>query len=60
VLGTLAGYSFLSRISKYFCEKCGLFDRTITNYNELEEELDRERDNSSQNNEKRFELSHKT
>jgi hypothetical protein len=60
-LGTLAGYSFLSRISKYFCEKCGLFDKTIQNYAELTEELD---NNNSSHGEKEFELSggirHKT
>jgi hypothetical protein len=36
-LGTLAGYSFLSRISKYLCERCGCFDKTL-NYIEFEDE----------------------
>ncbi len=37
----LAGFSFLSRISKYFCERCGIFDFSSENWVELEEEKEK-------------------
>lgn len=34
----IAGFSFLSRISKYVMEKCQIFDYSWENYVELEED----------------------
>lgn len=41
VLGMLAGFSFLSRIGKYLCEKCKIFDYSLEDYSELQEEGDK-------------------
>lgn len=37
----VAGFSFLSRISKYVCEKFEIFDTSMENYVELDEEKDK-------------------
>jgi hypothetical protein len=40
ILGSLAGFSFLSRISKYICEKCNVFNKSLADYVELNEEFE--------------------
>jgi hypothetical protein len=41
ILGMLAGFSFLSRISKYLLEKFDICNVSMETYQELEEEHDR-------------------
>jgi len=38
ILGILAGFSFLSRISKFFCEKFKICDQTKEDYVEFKED----------------------
>lgn len=41
LLGLLAGFSFLSKITKYLCDRCNCLNITENDFAELEEELER-------------------
>lgn len=38
----LAGFSFLSRISKYLCERYKIMNISLSDYNELDEEKEKQ------------------
>jgi hypothetical protein len=48
ILGILAGFSFLSRISKFICEKFKIFDQSCEDYVEFEEEKDKKAEKKEQ------------
>jgi len=46
----VAGFSFLSRITKYICEKLKIFDYSWEHYNQLAEDGERQADVSNIDN----------
>jgi hypothetical protein len=57
ILGMLAGFSFLSRVSKFIFEKCGWLDYNDKMYEEFKEEINKDDIN---NNKQNIELAYKS
>ena len=51
ILGMLAGFSFLSRVSKFIFESCGLLNYSDDNFKNLTEEMNQNIEMNNNNNE---------
>jgi hypothetical protein len=55
IMGMIAGFSFLSRISKYLCERCNIFNVSEQNYAEMIDEVVEEEVGRKDPKEEKFE-----